>query len=208
MDAAGEAVTAAARQLHHRELADQNGTGLLELLQNGGGVIEDLAGVRARAPGGELAGVAQQILCAERNALQRAAVALALQLFVHVAGAADGGLGERQRERIVARPQLLQPLGEGAHQLVYGEFLGPEFGVQLTDGREEDIVREFGHYALKENAGSVDMGSLSFAERFRILPELLLGCGSGDLRAAGASGLGCANRTLPTQRRPPPNACA
>ena len=91
-----EAVTAAARQLHHGQFADKHGARLVELLEHGCGVVEYLRGVRARAPGGRMAGEPKQILRAEGNALQRAAVTLALEFLIHLLCAADGDLGERQ----------------------------------------------------------------------------------------------------------------
>ena len=57
---------------------------LSSFCQHRRGLVEDLRRVRLRAPRGRLARESQQILGAERNALQRAAEALALELVVHL----------------------------------------------------------------------------------------------------------------------------
>ena len=55
-----------------------------DFLDDRGVVIEDLGRIRLGAPGGGLPGVGQQILDAVRNALQGAAVALALEFLIDI----------------------------------------------------------------------------------------------------------------------------
>ena len=64
-----------------------------------------------------MAGEAEQILGAERNALQRPAQASALEILIHfLAPCGCACCGQRQRQRIVARPELFQASREGARQ--------------------------------------------------------------------------------------------
>ena len=56
-EARGKAISAAAREFHHREFAGEHGADAVELLDDGGGVVEDLAGIGFGAPGGGLPGV-------------------------------------------------------------------------------------------------------------------------------------------------------
>ncbi len=79
-----EAVSAAARQFHHGEFARQHGAPPASLSMHRGVVIEHLAGVRFRAPGGGLPGIRQQVFHTVRNALQRPAQTPALNLLVHL----------------------------------------------------------------------------------------------------------------------------
>src|SRR5258708_6101483 len=145
---AGNVVPTATGQLHHGKLADEHGAGLVEFLQHGGVVVEYLAGVGPRAPSGWLAGCAQEIFRAKRNALKHSAGAIALELFIDEMSAFDSGGGEGKRERVVARPKLFETLGEGPNQLDGREFASLQLGIQLGDGGEEDVVGKGGHQAL------------------------------------------------------------
>ena len=71
-----------------------------------------------------------------------------------------------QRQRVVARAELLQPLGEGARQFLGGKLLRLQARIQLRDGGEEDVVADVGHgapQALNWKAGSVAMGTSCLA---------------------------------------------
>src|SRR5207302_4549832 len=135
-------------QFYHGELADEHGACLVEFLQNRGVVVEYLAGVGARAPGGWLSSGAQEIFRAEGNALQWPAGTLALEFFVYVLRALDGGAGEWKRQCVVARSKLLEPTGEGVNQLDDRELASLQPVIQLSDGCEKDGVGEVGHQAL------------------------------------------------------------
>ncbi len=94
--------------------------------------------------------------------MQRAAQAAALDVLVHGFGLLQGLLQQRQRQRVVARTELLQALGEGARQFLGGDLLGFELRVQLADGGEEDVVADVRHgqpQAWNWKAGSVLMGN-------------------------------------------------
>ena len=96
-----------------------------------------------------MAAVRQQIFRAEWNALQRPAETLALELFVHRLGLADGLLRERQGQGVVARAQCFQARGERAGELDGGDFPRPQLGIQLGEGGEEQIVADWRHDALR-----------------------------------------------------------
>src|ERR1035438_2970847 len=112
-----------------------------------------LAQTRPRIP--RQAGAAQQILHGIGDALQRAAQKAALEVLVHRAGLAQRLLFERQRQRVVARTELLQAFGESAGQLLGGKLLLDEAGVQLGHGCEENVVAGDGHGSDLELKGGL-----------------------------------------------------
>jgi hypothetical protein len=91
----GVSIARAAGEFHHGELAGQQTAVFQNMLERGSGVIEYLIRIRFRAPGSGMLGIRQQILGAERNALQGAAEALALDIAFHILGIANGVLAER-----------------------------------------------------------------------------------------------------------------
>ena len=109
-------VTRPARQFHHGQLSDQHGPGFIQLRQHRSGLVQHLRRVRLRTPRRNLPCHRQQILCAERHTLQRSTEPLALDLVVHQLRAPNRNLRQRQRQRVVARPECRQPFRERAHQ--------------------------------------------------------------------------------------------
>ena len=90
-------------------------------------------------------GERQQILGAERNALQGAAETLALDIAIHVLGVAKRVFAQRKRECVVARADGFQTIAESARQLDRREFLLRELLIDFGDAGEEDVVRDGGH---------------------------------------------------------------
>ena len=82
-----------------------------------GVVVELLSGEAARTPFGGLSLDGEQILGAIRNSLQGAAVAIALQIAVHVLSFFDGAAPQGKRESVVRGSNFLQPVAEGARKL-------------------------------------------------------------------------------------------
>ena len=106
-------------------------------------------------------GVCQQILGAERNTLQGAAQALALNVPVDLFRFMQNVLAQQERECVVAWPDGLQTIAESARQLNGGEFLLRELLVDFGDAGEEDVVWDGGHgvaQGLKIVAGSAAIG--------------------------------------------------
>ena len=68
-------------------------------------------------------GVCQQILGAERNALQRAAQTLALDIAVHILSLTKSRFAERKRQRVVARADAFQAVAKCARQINRGKLL-------------------------------------------------------------------------------------
>ena len=155
-------IAGAAGQFHHGELAGEQTAVFQNMLERGGGVIENLIGIWLRAPRGGMFGVRQQILGTERNALQRTAETLPLDITFHILGIANGVLAQRERECVVARADGLQTIAEGARQLHRGEFLFGEFLIDFRNAGEKDVIGNGAHgvaQGLKIVAGSAAIGS-------------------------------------------------
>ena len=80
----------------------------------------------------------QQILRAEGNARQRAAKAIALDIVIQLLARLHSALGERERQRVVARPELLQALGKCARQFLRGDFFRLELLCSIPEMVEKN----------------------------------------------------------------------
>ena len=107
-------------------------------------LLEHLSFVLGRAPFGGVSGVAEQVLGAVGDAMERGAEALAAEVFIVILGRLPGWLAQRVGEGVVAGAELLEPAGPGFGQLLDLELFGAQFGLDLSQGEEEKLLGEGG----------------------------------------------------------------
>ena len=128
----------------------QHGARAGQLLDDRGVVVEHLGGIRFGAPGGGLAGEAEQVLGAVGNALQRAAQAPALDVLVHLAGLADRLLAQAAAPgRCIAGRAVPDGAAKARVSSSAENSLGSQARVQLGDGGEEDVGARLRHARLR-----------------------------------------------------------
>src|ERR1041385_2978253 len=85
-------ISAAARELHHRELANENRAGAIQLIHDGSVLFEHLAGEGFGPPSSGVTLHGEQILHRVRDSLERSALAIALQIAIDIFRLADRGV--------------------------------------------------------------------------------------------------------------------
>ena len=133
-----ELIAEAAGKFDHRRFADQDGAHVIQVIDHGGVVVEDLIGERFRAPGcGDILD-GEQVFGGVRNAVKRAAIVAAMDFFF-------GGLGLFHRESFGDAGVGVEPGAEllAAFEIAFGEFDGGE----LLGG---NLFGEFANRGVKD----------------------------------------------------------
>src|SRR6266404_3553112 len=109
------------------------------MVDDGGVVIENLVGVGLRAPSGRKAFYRKQVFHGVRDAMKRAAIVAALNLFFSRFCLSERDLRSQPRISIEARAKLLATVQISLRQFHWGKFLGFDASSKFADSEIEEF---------------------------------------------------------------------
>src|SRR6266478_2609945 len=122
------------------------------MFDDSGVVVEDLIGVRFRAPGAWHAFYGEQILCGVGNSVQRAAIVAIVNFFLRGLGLRQGNFRSQASVGVVTRAELFAAVEKILRQVHRRKLLRLDAFRKFRDGQESQFFR--GHRCPQGFAGA------------------------------------------------------